>query len=316
MVNLLYCLDENYNYQALTSIISILDKSSLKINLYVIHKNLHLFKNVPKIIKKHKNLNKLEIFEFGKVSNHFPNISNSHISEATYYRLFIENILPKEVEEIIYIDCDIIAINPIDNNVSDIFRELKISDNTIAVKTEFKRNMHKNLFKDLNLKGEKYFNAGIMFIDLEKWRKIEINHKAEKIIEDDNIEFKFWDQDILNILFDGDYLELEKKFNYAVDVENFSVNKNSIKDKAVLIHYSGSKKPWTVEGLLNNTSNFYQENYRKLGFEKIHITHKWKKYSTLLFLKNILNLRLQKNYKTVELLKSFYRSLNSKRIKK
>jgi lipopolysaccharide biosynthesis glycosyltransferase len=172
------------------------------------------------------------------------------------------------------------------------------------------------LFKDLNLKGEKYFNAGIMFIDLEKWRKIEINHKAERIIEDDNIEFKFWDQDILNILFDGDYLELEKKFNYAVDVENFSVNKNSIMDKAVLIHYSGSKKPWTVEGLLNNTSNFYQENYRKLGFEKIHITHKWKKYSTLLFLKNILNLRLQKNYKTVELLKSFYRSLNSKRIKK
>ena len=53
MINLLYCLDENYNYQALTSMISVLDKSTIKINLYVIHKNLHSFGNVPKIINKH-----------------------------------------------------------------------------------------------------------------------------------------------------------------------------------------------------------------------------------------------------------------------
>ena len=39
MINLLYCFDDNYNYQAFSSIISILDKVNEDINIFVIHKN-------------------------------------------------------------------------------------------------------------------------------------------------------------------------------------------------------------------------------------------------------------------------------------
>ena len=55
MSNYLYCFDENYNFQAFSSIISLLDKVSKKINIYVIHKNENsddFFHN--NLFKKHK----------------------------------------------------------------------------------------------------------------------------------------------------------------------------------------------------------------------------------------------------------------------
>ena len=39
MVNILYCFDKNYNLQAFTSMISLLDHSEDIINLYIIHKD-------------------------------------------------------------------------------------------------------------------------------------------------------------------------------------------------------------------------------------------------------------------------------------
>ena len=48
MNNFLYCLDENYNFQALTSIFSLLDNVDEKVNIYVIHKNPKSFSVIKK----------------------------------------------------------------------------------------------------------------------------------------------------------------------------------------------------------------------------------------------------------------------------
>ena len=313
MINFLYCLDENYNIQAFTSILSLLDNLSEKANFFIIHRNLDRFKKIPSIISKHEKLNKLTTYSFSNLYDNFPNVKNSHISEATYYRLFISQILPKELSEIIYIDCDIISTKPIKNEFKQIFDSLNQSNQAIGVKTEFLRDKNNEyIFSNLKLENDKYFNAGVMFINLEKWRAINIEEKAKNIIEDDKIEFAFWDQDILNKLFDGEYFEIENKFNYGVDVENFNLNNNEIFDKSFLIHYMGSKKPWTVEGLLNSNSNFYQKYYQQLGMDNYHITHKWKKYSTYLFLLNLINFRLIKNHKFLKLVQSFLNSMKSK----
>ena len=313
MINFLYCLDENYNIQAFTSILSLLDNLSEKANFFIIHRNLDRFKKIPSIISKHEKLNKLTTYSFSNLYDNFPNVKNSHISEATYYRLFISQILPKELSEIIYIDCDIISTKPIRNEFKKIFDSLNQSNQAIGVKTEFLRDKNNEyIFSNLKLENDKYFNAGVMFINLEKWRAINIEEKAKNIIEDNKIELAFWDQDILNKLFDGEYFEIENKFNYGVDVENFNLNNNEIFDKSFLIHYMGSKKPWTVEGLLNSNSNFYQKYYQQLGMDNYHITHKWKKYSTYLFLLNLINFRLIKNHKFLKLVQSFLNSMKSK----
>ena len=84
MKDFLYCFDSNYNQQALTSIFSLLDNTSSKINLYIIHNDPTTFK-IQKIIN-HKNLDIFKIYKFKNDKKiDFPNLNNSHVSEATYY---------------------------------------------------------------------------------------------------------------------------------------------------------------------------------------------------------------------------------------
>ena len=101
-LNFLYCFDKNYNKQAFSSMISILDNISEKINFYVIHNEEFNIENIPNSIKNHKNLNQITFFMFKDYDYYFPNIKDVHISLATYFRLFIRNYLPNNLENIIF----------------------------------------------------------------------------------------------------------------------------------------------------------------------------------------------------------------------
>ena len=67
----------------------------------------------PKIIINHKNLNKITINTFDLKHKDFPNIENSHVSEATYYRIYLNEFLPSDTNSILYVDADIIFLNDI-----------------------------------------------------------------------------------------------------------------------------------------------------------------------------------------------------------
>ena len=62
--NFLYCFDENYNKQALISIISLLDNLKEKINVYIIHNRPDSFINQLETIKNNKLINSIQIFQY------------------------------------------------------------------------------------------------------------------------------------------------------------------------------------------------------------------------------------------------------------
>ena len=88
MINFLYCLDENYNIQAFTSILSLLDNLSEKANFFIIHRNLDRFKKIPSIISKHEKLNKLTTYSFSNLYDNFPNVNNwyNKLREMTSFK--------------------------------------------------------------------------------------------------------------------------------------------------------------------------------------------------------------------------------------
>ncbi len=278
-----------------TSIISLLDSINQKININIIHKYEKNNQFVPKIIINHKNLNSLNVFPFDRSFDFFPNVEKSHISEATYYRLFLEDYIKKD-DFYIYLDADVVCIKDPSSYISskiDLMQKNQIPISAMR---------HEEILKDdqrsinLGISNGKYFNAGVMIINNKLWKKLNIKDSAIKIINDKNDDLYLWDQDVLNILFSSNYENIDKNYNYRMNLLNFQDEEKSFIDKNVyFIHYYGKSKPWTIRGISFGVSEYYQENYRKINKEKYHITHIWKVNSLLfliklIFSKKVLNL--------------------------
>ena len=168
MTNFLYCFDSNYNVQATVSISTLLEKYDSEVNLYILHDNPILFKKYTAKLKKYKNLNKIEIFKFEDTNYDFPNLNNSHVSYATYFRMFISNYLPKDLDFLIYLDADILCLSNPRSVIEEEINKLKSSDNVLTGLNEEISTSHK---QRLGLKNNRYFNAGLIIINYEKWSK-------------------------------------------------------------------------------------------------------------------------------------------------
>lgn len=294
--NFLYCFDENYNKQALISIISLLDNLKEKINVYIIHNRPDSFINQLETIKNNKLINSIQIFQYQNSSIDLPNLNNSHVSEATYYRLFIENYLPDDIEEIVYIDADIICLSDPLIKINEIFLEMKNKNKHVAALTEFfKDDNSKNHFERLNLKSKNYFNAGVMLINIKFWKNNKLKNKFLQLIESHRKDIKFWDQDVLNSYFDGNYFELDSSLNYKVNLtmKDYSADftKNEL-DKIIFLHYAGSFKPWTVRGAYHKKSQFYHDYFLKIFNKYYHIENTWRKAALLELVKSLITLKI------------------------
>ncbi len=301
MQNYLYCFDENYNKQALCSINSLLKNAKKEIRIFIIHKNPESFEKFKRLIEKKPNLHSLDIYKFDKKNIDFPNIEEAHVSEATYYRFFINEYLPKDIDEVFYLDADIICKNDPSVSYENFLTKLIKSKYVIAVKTEWKDNFTVDGYHDefyrLDLTSKKYFNAGVMLINLNRWRDLKIQ---EHLIEEQKKlkgKISLWDQDVLNSYFDGRYVELDESLNYNLDIFVSSKIKNTfikevdkkILNKIIFIHYSGKSKPWSVKGAIHPSSQFYHINYYELFKKRYHIANNWKMLALKDFLMLIKN---------------------------
>ena len=98
MNNFVYAADQNYNTQLFYSIFSLLENISTEVNIFIIHKDPKSFEpQINRLNSNFKNLN-LSIYKFEIENFEFPNVEGKHVSEATYYRLFIDNLIPRDID--------------------------------------------------------------------------------------------------------------------------------------------------------------------------------------------------------------------------
>ena len=114
------------------------------------------------------------------------------MSEATYYRLFLSDYLPRTIKNIIYIDPDVICLNNFDGMVETSFEILNNSKYVIGAKTEHYEKSNNDTSTRLELTRNKYFNAGVTFIDYEKWIDESYTEKLISHMDYLGIEFFGW----------------------------------------------------------------------------------------------------------------------------
>lgn len=310
----MFCIDDNYNLQTSSCILSLLENIDEKINIFIIHKTMSNSSFLSDKILENKNLNEIKIFKFNRKNKNFPNVEGKHVSEATYYRLYLEdyiNPINSNIKFITYLDGDIICLqNPL-KEIKKIISKMKNEKYVISANTETIRNSDsEHRFNSLGMNSNKYFNAGVMIINLEEWFSLGIKEKSAEIIKTKSQHLELWDQDVLNICFDNNYLELDNNLNFRFDILKFNESLlKKINSNAKLLHYYGSTKPWSIKGIIYGCPTHYQESYRNLDISKYHITHKWRRLSLFVLIGSILNLKFFKiEHRTkflIDALKSF-----------
>jgi lipopolysaccharide biosynthesis glycosyltransferase len=311
VVNILYCFDNNYNLQAYTSIVSLLDYAKSKVNINIIHRQGILLEDIPKVITNHKNLSSIKLNKFNIDKANFPNIENAHVSEATYYRIYLDNFLDKSVDDILYVDADIVFLNDITKVIKDLTSKLRSSDYLIAASTEYLNTTSNNQrFNSLNMQSSRYLNAGVMLIDVVKWREQDVGNTLLDVQKRMASKLIYWDQDVFNIYLDGNYMELSEKLNYnPSNIIGSKENIQNIYENIICIHYNGKSKPWTVKGILKEDSIFFQHEYRKLKINSFLITHVWKWNSLKYFIFSFFNLKILKVQKKSKFIIDFFKSI-------
>lgn len=305
-INILLCYDSNYNIQGQVTIYSLLENTNNKINFHIIHEDPDSYKNIsPKIIN-HKNLDSLNFYKFKKRKEVvFPNFDESHMTEATYYRLFLGDYLPESIKNIMYIDPDIICINNYDKIFQTTFDILNKSEFVISARTEHFEKDNSETAKRLELTNNKYFNAGVTFINYERWVEKKFTENLTNWMNYLGDRVMWFDQDILNSYLNGMYTELPIQLNFT----DIYLPISKVKEEAIFYHFWGKMKPWTVKGFLFYKESFYQVIHQKLFDNNYHIVHRYKRDSIKHFLILLISLKIFKLKFPLKFVKNFIYSL-------
>lgn len=172
-------------------------------------------------------------------------------SLETYYRLLLFDILPNEIDRILYLDVDMIINKDISSLYSLSFENkemivCKNSNGFSKIKTDDGYIIQKAKFDSKNLSMDNYFNAGLLLINVTKCRNEHISFSTYLNAMD------FWeyqmpeqDQDILNFVHGGKvkFVDWEKyDFFACLNIYN-KFSYEEVKNNTYIIHFAG-EKPW------------------------------------------------------------------------
>ena len=294
MLNFLYCFDSNYNIQTIVSIYSLLKSVSEKINIFIIHQSEETPEFLPKKILENENLNNIHIYKFNKSDLKFYNLIDAHVTEATFYRLFLLKYIPENIKNIIYLDGDVYCISDPLEQIKKEFQRLKSSGLEAGFSVETNRNdINQTSFKRLKLRGDSYFNAGVMLMDVEKARKNNFSKKVFDILSQIKEDAVFWDQDILNKYYDDEFLKITENLNYKVNYFEKNYTEILKQNNISLVHYSGKFKPWHVRGVAHSSSFIFQDMFNEVYDKKYYISNSRKIIAIKDFFKILINLKLE-----------------------
>lgn len=174
------------------------------------------------------------------IKSHFKNVY--HFSVVTYYRLFIASLFP-QYDKIIYLDCDLVVLGDIAKLYNTELGENilgAVSDQYVCTTKEFRLYAEKAIGVD----PDTYFNAGVLVISLEQFRKNRIEKKFIDLITEYDFDLLDPDQAYLNYLCFGKTHSLPNGWNKAPTEAVCQGDKN-------IVHYNLYKKPWQYDDVID-----------------------------------------------------------------
>ena len=270
-ISISYALDDGFVYPTIVSITSIMENVNSKniYNFYIMHPGDFTLESKNKL-KSFENKYENCYIYFIDMKDQYKKLSVRRkwstvvLTTPTYYRLSLQDLLPN-IDKIIYIDGDVIALNDI--------------------KIMYDIDMEGYYFKGYRVWSRKvldkyihnYLCAGVLLINLKELRKNNIGKKFSEFIKKNSKNLIYHDETIINYVCTEKNGILNPKFGFIVrykreeGIYSKEEKKKALKDP-VLIHLMD--KPWKDYKALNiygaaswwkyaKKTSFYKEIIKK-----------------------------------------------------
>ena len=276
ILNVAYASDDNFVRHAACSIYSLLDhnKDIEQIRVFMLSVGIcdDYINKLNDIINKFDNAS-MEVIDLKDLKKMLgEHLKTGGWNVATMARFYLPSLLPEDVDRVMYIDCDTI----INGSLSDIpVFDMKgcyaaaVTEPTVMPMIRQKCKLDKSV---------PYHNAGVMVIDLNKWREDDIQEKLIEFYRVHNDELTAPDQDTINIVLKDKIYMLSPKYNFSNVYFFYSYKSLSYfqkpapfitkaqydeaNKKPVIIHFLGEDRPWR-KGTKHPYSYLY-EKYKQL----------------------------------------------------
>lgn len=244
--DIVYITDNNYFLPTRASVKSAIKNSEgKKLNIFII--GVDIDKDIVdyfNILKK-DNIN-IKVLEY---SNEFNDVEIDHIylSKAALYKFKLADIF-KDLDRILYLDGDIL----LNQGYLSIFN-YDVSNYYMGAVVDMQA--EKLLDRATFIGNNKYYNSGVMLLNLKKMRQ---DNCYEKLLEYHiNNEERFMDQDAINKVMGVNVLEMNLGYNYMNSNTYFFTNEematfynlnvdeiDAIVDNPYVLHMTGERKAW------------------------------------------------------------------------
>jgi lipopolysaccharide biosynthesis glycosyltransferase len=259
-MNIIYTCDDNYAWLMGISMISLFEKNKSSDNLKVYLLGDEITTSTCRILtdiaKKYN-----RDFELIDVPNlNIPkSLCTGRWPKSAFTRMFAAELLPPALNKVLYLDADTI----VNDSIIDLFefdsQEFAVSGVKDCVSKFYKGK--------IGIKSKaSYINAGVLLLNLDILRKIDIRDRMNKFLDSYEFAVNYADQDVLNGIFGGQFGILPPQYNVMTLNSVYSYNQiqqlrrpsNYYSRKEVdystshpvIIHYTTcllNVRPWCVE---------------------------------------------------------------------
>ena len=276
--------DKNCASQMYTTILSAIDNKSENsfYDFYCLVPN-KFSKRVTKLfyrlIEKNHNVN----LTFVNMKNAFSDIEMqiSHITSPTFYRLKIAELLP-QYEKVLYLDIDTVVLQDLKELYKTDLGENYIGGVHSASYVINEKNT-KQYYDSIGIPDMKYYiNAGVILWNLKQIRKENITSKLLAMCKN---QYRFMDQDIINLVCYGKIKHLDFKYNVMTSFKSRFLDVPELSQKVydcygkenvenaiihpVIIHYVSDEKPWNNKNIWLGKYWQYYAKKNPIKFKRI-----------------------------------------------
>ncbi|RFU64424.1 glycosyltransferase family 8 protein [Peribacillus saganii] len=160
-----------------------------------------------------------------------------HLTQETYHRISIPDLLEKDIEKVMYLDIDMI----IKEDITELW-DIDIDNYFLSAVIDAWQGVNKLRHSDLSIPEDcDYFNAGVLVLNLKKWREHNITNQIIEFMNKNQEIIRYPSQDPMNAILHDKWLQLDAKWNYQSKHVYFS----DLRLEPAIIHYTGNdSKPW------------------------------------------------------------------------